>query len=335
MKKVNFKKLRNQQKEEINRRQEYALLEYGNKISNKIEQLENKTINEREKQFSINTLELKEFTELLNTEGQHKRTTLDEIIVEYRDIPSDSIFNFLSSKQYLLNRKSEKKFFTVYQKPYSDIYIIPEYNAIENLVHINAKVVLSDKVVQEIKEYCTHIREDMKKNGRILIDIQTSNLKKKIDEEVQDRCKYALSIMDNELHNKLEQANKLSSIERGKLSFIDTLNLKKLSELVNPQQQQKMMSLDELWEYNSDISNGLIMDELVSKKYLCKIDFESNGRYYSEMITIRPFSDVMIIPVYDNMENRIIFEQQIVISDEVVKEINKYCSKVRNKTLNK
>lgn len=335
MKKVNFKKLRNQQKEEINRRQEYALLEYGNKIGNKIEQLENKTINEREKQFSINTLELKEFTELLNTEGQHKRTTLDEIIVEYRDIPSDSIFNFLSSKQYLLNRKSEKKFFTVYQKPYSDIYIIPEYNAIENLVHINAKVVLSDKVVQEIKEYCTHIREDMKKNGRILIDIQTSNLKKKIDEEVQDRCKYALSIMDNELHNKLEQANKLSSIERGKSSFIETLNLEKLTELVNSQHQQEMMTIDELWEQNSDVSNGLIMDELVSKKYLCKIDFERNGEYYSEMITIRPFSDVMIIPVYDNMKNRIIFEQQIVISDEVVKEINKYCSKVRNKTLNK
>ena len=94
MKKVNFKKLRNQQKEEINRRQEYALLEYGNKISNKIEQLENKTINEREKQFSINTLELKEFTELLNTEVEdlgefhgtlyfNKNSTTNEDIKKY------------------------------------------------------------------------------------------------------------------------------------------------------------------------------------------------------------------------------------------------------------
>lgn len=339
MKKVNLKKLRNQQKKRENSRYQYAISVIGDEISSMVEQVENKSVSEREKVFA-NTTKLEEFTELLNLQEQHKMPTLDEVLERNDDISMSEIIDFLSSNKYLLSKtKKDNENIRIYNLaciiPFSDFSIIPEYNATENAIIAHSKIILSNEVAHKVDNYCENIRKQMRKEGKIPISREISDLIKKDKGEVQDRCKYALSIMDNELHNKLEQANKLSSIERGKLSFIDTLNLKKLSELVNPQQQQKMMSLDELWEYNSDISNGLIMDELVSKKYLCKIDFESNGRYYSEMITIRPFSDVMIIPVYDNMENRIIFEQQIVISDEVVKEINKYCSKVRNKTLNK
>ncbi len=339
MKKVNLKKLRNQQKKRENSRYQYAISVIGDEISSMVEQVENKSVSERKKVFT-NTTKLEEFTELLNLQEQHKMPTLDEVLERNDDISMSEIIDFLSSKNYIfsktkINNENRKSYELLCHIPFSDLKMIPKYNAIENNVVVSSQIALSNEVAHKVDNYCENIRKQMRKEGKIPISREISDLIKKDKGEVLDRYNYALAIMDSELSNKLKQVENKSPKERGKSSFIETLNLEKLTELVNSQHQQEMMTIDELWEQNSDVSNGLIMDELVSKKYLCKIDFERNGEYYSEMITIRPFSDVMIIPVYDNMKNRIIFEQQIVISDEVVEEINKYCSKVRNKTLNK
>lgn len=338
-KKLNFKKLRNHQKKLESSRYQYAVSVIGDEISSMVEQVENKSVSEREKVFA-NTTKLEEFTELLNLQEQHKMPTLDEVLERNDDISMSKIIDFLSSNKYLLSKtKKDNENIRIYNLacliPFSDFNIIPEYNATENVVVVHSKIALSNEVAQKVDNHCENIRKQMRKEGKIPISREISDLMKKDKAEVLNRCNYALEIMDSELSNKFKQVENKSPKERGKSSFIKTLNLEKLTELVNPQQQQKMMSLNELWEQNSDVSNGLIMDELVSKKYLCKIDFERNGEYYSEMIAIRPFSDVMIIPAYDNMENRIIFEQQIVVSDEVVQEINKYCAKVKNETLNK
>ena len=149
------------------------------------------------------------------------------------------------------------------------------------------------------------------------------------NKEVHLICDNADKILGNELNSILISANKLSEAEREKASFIEKLKLNEYQKLLNPEGQDKMMTLEEFCDNNPNISNDFIFNKLVSLKYVHKYYFTFNAERVHWFAQQKPYTYLSILPKYYADTNDIILHRNIVLSNETVKMLQVECDKYK------
>ena len=145
------------------------------------------------------------------------------------------------------------------------------------------------------------------------------------DKELQIRVENADKILGNDIHSKIMLANKISQGEREKSSFIAGLRLGEYQRLLNPEGQDKMMTLKEFCNNNSNIPRKIIFKKLVGLKYAHKYNINLHGERGYWFAQQKPYTYLSIIPIYYPDRNSILFNQDLVICDKTVKILQEEC----------
>lgn len=145
------------------------------------------------------------------------------------------------------------------------------------------------------------------------------------EEESKLRCENANKIFGNVHHSILMEGNMMLEAERQEANFIKKLRLDEYQELLNPEGQDRMITLEDFCNNNSTIMKDMIYLKLRDLKYAYKYHFTLNGENVYWFAQKKPYTYLSIIPIYCPDTNSIILEHNLVLSDEAAVKLKSKC----------
>ena len=139
---------------------------------------------------------------------------------------------------------------------------------------------------------------------------EISKILEKLDKEKNKRTAYANSILVKD-------------------GFIDTTQFKNYERLLNISGQNEMTSIMDFYDRNSDITPKIIADKMRELKCLHFQPFKEYGKTYIAGIPRPPYTDLSLIPYFDDSGKIIEIEEDIVLSPGVEKILQDVCDNFR------